>query len=103
MKTTFSSLKFSATSYNHNESRFHILIAIYVEDDLKLNKLLLGAKISPPIFVDSRKAARDKKFVRNFNEKRKTQLFNPSSFDKQYTKKYLKGDEIIEENITDDL
>lgn len=77
MKTVFSSLKFVATSYNHNEAKFHLLISIYIEDEIKKLPLLLGSKISPPIFVDSRKSARDNKKIKNKHLKKFIDIFNP--------------------------
>ena len=76
-----------------------MLLSIYIEDEIKKLPLLLGSKISPPIFVDSRKSARDNKKIKNKHLKKFIDVFHPSIFEKNYLKKESKGEESYEEEI----
>ena len=63
-KCTFSAVKFESTSYNQEGSKFHLVITVYLlENKFEFPKILI-AKISPPVFVDSRKSAKE-----NYNDK----------------------------------
>ena len=63
-KCTFSAVKFESTSYNQEGSKFHLIITVYLlENKFEFPKILI-AKISPPVFVDSRKSAKE-----NYNDK----------------------------------
>ncbi len=56
----FNGLKFSSTSYNNEGVKFHLLIVVFKNEqksDLLSN--IICSVISPPIFVDSRKSARN--------------------------------------------
>jgi hypothetical protein len=56
----FNGLKFSSTSYNNEGVKFHLLVVVFKseeKDDLPTN--IICSVISPPIFVDSRKSARN--------------------------------------------
>jgi hypothetical protein len=58
----FSALKFTSTSYNNEGVKFHLLVVLYLlDDDHEKTSIpkILNSIISPPIFVDSRKSARD--------------------------------------------
>ena len=58
-KCTFSAVKFESTSYNQEGSKFHLVITVYLlENKFEFPKILI-AKISPPVFVDSRKSAKE--------------------------------------------
>ncbi|CAD8143406.1 unnamed protein product [Paramecium pentaurelia] len=57
----FENIKFSSTSYKLEGVHFHIIIEIYRRDDIFESELTIKSVISPPIFVDSRKAARNTK------------------------------------------
>jgi hypothetical protein len=61
----FSGLKFQSTSYNHEGLPFHIVVTIY-QGSMKTNSrlpldapLVLLSKISPPVYVTSRKLTKD--------------------------------------------
>lgn len=67
----FSTLKFESTSYNNDGVKFHLLLVLYIQgEDGEQPKVLL-ATISPHIFVDSRKSARDNQ------EKKYTSFIEP--------------------------
>lgn len=56
----FNGLKFSSTSYNNEGVKFHLLIVVFnneEKNDVPTN--VICSVISPPIFVDSRKSARN--------------------------------------------
>lgn len=55
----FPGLKFNSTSYNNDGVKFHLVVLIYIMEDQRSGPKILYSRISPPIFVDSRKSARD--------------------------------------------
>jgi hypothetical protein len=55
----FSAIKFYSTSYNNEGVKFHLVLCIYIMNEEDEYPKILNATISPPIFVDSRKTARD--------------------------------------------
>jgi hypothetical protein len=48
-----------STSYNNEGVKFHLVLCIYIMNEDDDSPKILNATISPPIFVDSRKSARD--------------------------------------------
>lgn len=54
----FSGVKFKSTSYNHEGARFYLLIVVYLKRAEPEPKII-GSALSSPIFVDSRRCARD--------------------------------------------
>ena len=54
----FTAMKFSSTSYNHEGAKFYLLLVLYINNGVDASKVLTSI-LSPPIFVDSRKSARD--------------------------------------------
>lgn len=62
-KAVFEGLRFESTSYNHQGSKFHLILLITFKEEIVSVSApkVLFSKISPPIFVDSRVAARNKK------------------------------------------
>lgn len=62
----FTAMKFLSTSYNnegkyyYNQGvKFYLLLVIYINNNDNEVPKILTATLSPPIFVDSRKSARD--------------------------------------------
>jgi hypothetical protein len=55
----FSAIKFASTSYNNEGVKFHLVLSLYIMSEDEDNPKVLNSTISPPIFVDSRKSARD--------------------------------------------
>lgn len=55
----FNAIKFYSTSYNNDGVKFHLVLCIYIKNENDEIPKILNATISPPIFVDSRKSARD--------------------------------------------
>lgn len=55
----FTAIKFFSTSYNNEGVKFHLVLCIYIMNEDDDMPKILNATISPPIFVDSRKSARD--------------------------------------------
>jgi hypothetical protein len=55
----FSAMKFSSTTYNNEGVNFNLLIVLYIFESENERPKILTAVISPPIFVDSRRSARD--------------------------------------------
>jgi len=58
-QTVFSGLKFNSTSYNNDGVKFHLVVLVYIMEDQRSGPKILYSRISPPVFVDSRKSARD--------------------------------------------
>jgi len=90
-KVVFDSLKFDCTSYNHNGAKFHLMLLVFFKDpasNVGVPKIIFS-KISPPIYVDSRIAARDKKLAKPSNDFA-NQLFDPGLLTKDLYKK-IKG------------
>lgn len=86
----FSALKFTSTSYNNEGVKFHLLIVLYLlEDENDKNGIpkVLNSIISPPIFVDSRKSARDQNYFFDRKISYYTDLFLPCLIDKTYIKR----------------
>jgi hypothetical protein len=55
----FSGVKFKSTSYNHEGARFYLLIVVYLKGTEPEPKKIIASALSSPIFVDSRRCARD--------------------------------------------
>ena len=72
----FSAIKFFSTSYNNEGVKFHLVLAIYILNDEDDTPKVLTATISPPIFVDSRKSARDAQILL-VNSPRRVLAFRP--------------------------
>ena len=95
-------LKFSSTSYNNEGLKFHIVLIIFYEKNglsdfsCTSNLKILDSKLSPPIYVDSRKSARENLGVecKNFD------WFSPDMLVKTLFKRRKKNGDICEEAIT---
>jgi len=103
---TFSAIKFSSTSYNNDGVKFHLIVLIYIQDDTRSRACprILYSRISPPIFVDSRKSARDSNVTRN--KKIVCKYFDPfpaDTFEKTFIKRNTKLNESKEEIIENSL
>ncbi|CAD8158864.1 unnamed protein product [Paramecium octaurelia] len=79
----FENIKFSSTSYKLEGVHFHVIIEIYRRDDIFESELTIKSVISPPIFVDSRKAARNTKRFDYQKIMSLIQPFHPFSLKKQ--------------------
>ena len=55
----FTGIKFRSTSYNHEGAKFYLLIVIYLKKTSSETETIISSSLSSPIFVDSRKCARD--------------------------------------------
>lgn len=56
----FTAMKFSSTSYNHEGVKFYLLLVLYIQPGNPTDApKIITSIVSPPIFVDSRKSARD--------------------------------------------
>lgn len=102
MDCLFSSLKFFTTSYNHKEAKFHLTVSVLQKDPDK-PPLYLKSVISPPIFVDSRKSARNAKDLKKRHLSAFIETFSIESLVKDYVKKEKKNFQIVEETIENDL
>lgn len=96
----FSAIKFFSTSYNNEGVKFHLVLCIYIQnEDDDICPKILNATISPPIFVDSRKSAKDQ------NEKKMTSFvepFQPDNLEKSYIKRENKKKNDTEIQINND-
>ncbi|CAD8194753.1 unnamed protein product [Paramecium octaurelia] len=87
-KAFFSGVKFNSTTYNHQGHKFHLILL------LKSANNIITALESPPIFVDSRKSARD--------EHRQTQFiqpFEPKYLERNFCKKEKHFNDVIQAPI----
>lgn len=84
-ETTLSGLSFSSTSYIHTGAKFVLLLIVSVGKLLpgsKNNKILF-CKISPEIYVDSRKSAREPENLKSKKLATFFQTFDPASYSKK--------------------
>lgn len=102
MDCLFSSLKFSTTSYNHKEAKFHLTVSVLQKEPDK-PPIYLSSVISPPIFVDSRKSARNPKDLKKRHMNAFIEYFRLDSLKKDYTKKEKKNSQIVEDQIENNL
>ncbi|CAD8202482.1 unnamed protein product [Paramecium octaurelia] len=98
-KCIFSGLKFNTTSYNHDHQRFHIVITLYLCQSKFEFPQILDSRISPPIFVDSRKSARD--IVKQKIQKLQSYFdpFLPNNLEKQFLIIKPSNQEVIKNSI----
>lgn len=80
-ETKFNALKFGSTTYNNNKKKFRLLVIVYAEDNSEIK--IQASKISPLIYVDSRKSARETMPKEDFSLK----LYDPDLNEKQFFKK----------------
>ncbi|CAK71103.1 unnamed protein product (macronuclear) [Paramecium tetraurelia] len=85
----FENIKFSSTSYKLEGVHFHVIIEIYRQDDIFQTEPIKSV-IFPPIFVDSRKAARNTK---RFD-------YQKNNFFDRKSRKYQKQKILLKELIT---
>lgn len=71
----FSAIKFSSTTYNNEGVNFNLLIVLYINEGEFEKPKVLTAVLSPPIFVDSRRSARD------YQEKKFSSFVEPFTYD----------------------
>lgn len=71
----FSAMKFSSTTYNNEGQNFHLLIVVYIQESDSEKPKVLSAVLSPEIFVDSRRSARD------YQEKKFNSFVEPFGLD----------------------
>ncbi|CAD8190796.1 unnamed protein product [Paramecium pentaurelia] len=87
-KAFFSGVKFNSTTYNHQGHKFQLIFL------LKSQNCIITALESPPVFVDSRKSARD--------EHRQTQFiqpFEPKYLERNFCKKEKHFNDVIQAPI----
>lgn len=87
----FTAIKFLSTSYNNEGMqifdvgvKFYLLLLLYINPNDGEQPKILTATLSPPIFVDSRKSARDNQ------EKRYSSFIEPfmvDNLDKDFIKR----------------
>ncbi|KRX08142.1 hypothetical protein PPERSA_01687 [Pseudocohnilembus persalinus] len=100
---TFQALKFTSTSYNNDGTKFNLVVAIIVQNENEAHPRIVEARISPPIFVDSRKSARDNPSQKEIKLSPFYELFPPEAFSKQLVKRKKKEAESIQEQISADI
>jgi hypothetical protein len=102
-KCVFTGLKFTSTSYHHEHAKFHLVITMYLTQSKFEFNQIIESRISPPIFVDSRKAAKD--FARNKSLKVQSYLepFLPETLEKSYIKRDSKIKFSNEEEINSNI
>eukprot|EP00743_Colponemidia_sp_Colp-15_P004672 GILK01005034.1.p1 GENE.GILK01005034.1~~GILK01005034.1.p1 ORF type:complete len:1080 (-),score=168.06 GILK01005034.1:199-3438(-) len=97
---TWSGLKFSSTSYNHEGARFHVVVTVFAGTDNGAPRTLIS-KISTGIFVDSRKLARESKRLKAQVAHMQFTPFPPNLLDKPFSKKNKKIKGVDEEEPID--
>ena len=99
----FRNLKFSSTSYNNEGLKFHLVIVVFEENEenesLDSSYKIIDSKLSPPIYVDSRKSAREI----CFKESTFLDMFHPDLLVKPLYKKRRKTNDKKEEFINNSL
>lgn len=91
--------KFASTTYNNEGARFHLVVCVYTETDGP-QPMMLGSRISPSIFVDSRKTEPEL-------QKAKTLLshyepFPPDVLGKSFIKRKCKDEDQKEVEVKSD-
>lgn len=102
--TSFRNLKFSTTSYNNEGLKFHLIVAIFEEQDensmvLEADYNIIEARMSPPIYVDSRKSGREL-LIKDYSE---LGLFNPEIIQTALYNKRRRHEEEKKEVISNSL
>ncbi|CAD8113324.1 unnamed protein product [Paramecium sonneborni] len=87
-KAFFSGIKFNSTTYNHQGHKFHLIFL------LKSTNNIITALESPPVFVDSRKSARDEHKQIQF-----IQPFEPKYLERNFCKKEKHFNDVIQAPI----
>ncbi|CAD8117211.1 unnamed protein product [Paramecium sonneborni] len=87
-KAFFSGVKFNSTTYNHQGHKFHLIFL------LKYSNYIITALESPPVFVDSRKSARDEHRQIQF-----IQPFEPKYLERNFCKKEKHFNDVIQAPI----
>ncbi|KAL4482815.1 hypothetical protein ABPG72_022375 [Tetrahymena utriculariae] len=100
---TFQALKFTSTSYNNEGSKFNLVVAIIVQNDNDPHPKVIEAMISPPVFVDSRKSARETQIIKHVKLSSFYDLFTPDNFQKHLIKRKKKENEPSQEEIQNDI
>lgn len=100
----FRNLKFSSTSYNNEGLKFHLVLVAIEELEgengkSSSNYRIIDSKLSPPIYVDSRKSAREI----SFKENSFLDMFPPELLQKPLFKKRRKNIDKKEEFIGNSL
>ncbi|CAD8144003.1 unnamed protein product [Paramecium octaurelia] len=87
-KAFFSGVKFNSTTYNHQGHRFQLLILLKERENI-----ILGLQ-SPPVFVDSRKSARDE-----HRQIQYIQPFEPNYLERNFCKKEKHFNDVVDAPI----
>ncbi|EGR27835.1 zinc finger transcription factor sma, putative [Ichthyophthirius multifiliis] len=96
----FQAIKFMSTSYNNEGVKFHLVLCIYIMNEDEEIPKMLNATISPPIFVDSRKSARDSQVILEKKMSSYVDPFLPENLDKTFVKRENKKKNDNEINIS---
>lgn len=99
---TFASLKFITTSYYHDGKPFHLLITFYIKASGSKWKFIHSV-ISPPIYVDSRKMARDTDVYKAKKQQSVTSCFPTEMLNASYYKRFSQNNKMIEIQIDNSL
>ncbi|EGR29156.1 zinc finger transcription factor sma, putative [Ichthyophthirius multifiliis] len=99
----FQAIKFLSTSYNNEGVKFHLVLCIYIQSDDDQTPKILNATISPPIFVDSRKSAKDSQIILEKKMSSFVEPFLPDNFNKAFIKRENKKRNDIETVILNDF
>ncbi|KAL4453684.1 hypothetical protein ABPG74_009580 [Tetrahymena malaccensis] len=83
----FQAIKFFSTSYNNEGVKFHLVLCIYIMNEDDDVPKILNATISPPIFVDSRKSARDSQIMLEKKMSSFVEPFLPENLDRAFIKR----------------
>ena len=87
---------------NSKEAKFHLLVSL-LQKEPENPPLYIKSLISPPIFVDSRKSARNSNDLKQRHLKAFIEVFPIESLKKDYMKKDKKNSRIVESPIENNL
>jgi len=99
----FSALKFSSTSYNNDSVKFHLVVCVQIDFEGDESPRILSSFISPPVFVDSRKSARDTEKIKAKKMSSLIDPFLPENLDKVFVKRENRRKDCNEEEITNSI
>ncbi|KAM3130109.1 hypothetical protein pb186bvf_017815 [Paramecium bursaria] len=92
----FTNVKFNQTSYQQDGSYFHLIVEIYINDELFNTQQGLKTLISPPLFIDSRKSARNTRRFQYQVLTSQVQPFHPYLLQKNLIIRQGKGNQFLQ-------
>ncbi|EGR31513.1 zinc finger transcription factor sma, putative [Ichthyophthirius multifiliis] len=102
--TSLTGIKFNSTSYNNFGKKIHLVIQLCAQNQNDNYLKIIDCQISPPIFVDSRKFAREEQTLKqDIKYISLYEVFEPENFEKQLFIRKKCQKQKVDKNIQNDL